>query len=386
MKTYHIILGALLATSIASCDGNDIIPEIPDTPGQPTDSVVTEGYQFTFGGSTDTDEEATRASWTDVTENGKKLVFGWDYTADTETHMTMAFISPEDGKPLLNYKKNKNSTDVTILKHSTKGDDRHWAEFKTVERYENELKAYDGHTLIAVNGKGSELKQIGDKYAFQLTMPNTFTQSAANSLAHLSDYMYMYDTYVLQGGDAHLKFKHLTAPVRFRIHNWRPSEVKIYSASMLLSDNTAITGSSVSVDKDTEKDKPSYTSGHSEITVKAADDSYFTIAERSENKYIDLYAHVLPLGNADGIKGKTIQFTIEANDIVTGEKKVHYLTSKADHISADIFKKITDSYNWKAGYLYTFHIYLDDAIYGVTVENVSIKDWVNVDLGTSETE
>ena len=381
MKTYHIILGALLATSIASCDGNDIIPEIPETPGQPTDSVVTEGYQFTFGGSTDTDEEATRASWTDVTENGKKLVFGWDYTADTETHMTMAFISPEDGKPLLSNKNNKNSTDVTILKHSTK-DDRHWAEFKTVERYKNELKAYDGHTLIAVNGKGCELKKIGDKYAFQLTMPNTFTQSAANSLAHLSDYMYMYDTYELQGGDAHLKFKHLTAPVRFRIHNWRPSEVKIYSASMLLSDNTAITSSSVSVGTN----GPTYSSGHSEITVKAADDSYFTIAEHSENKYIDLYAHVLPLGNADGIKGKTIQFTIEANDIVTGEKKVHYLTSKADHISAEKFYNATKSYDWQAGYLYTFHIYLDDAIYGVTVENVSIKDWVNVDLGTSETE
>ena len=384
MKTYHIILGALLATSIASCDGNDIIPEIPDTPGQPTDSVVTEGYQFTFGGSTDTDEEATRASWTDVTENGKKLVFGWDYTDEKNPtyDMKMAFVK---GSQVLKSTKRQSYTDVTILKHSTK-DDRHWAEFKTVERYQYELKEYDGHTLIAVNGKKSNLTKIGDKYAFQLTMPNTFTQSAANSLAHLSDYMYMYDTYVLQGGDAHLEFKHLTAPVRFRIHNWRPSEVKIYSASMLLSDNTAITGSSVSVDKDTEKDKPSYTSGHSEITVKAADDSYFTIAERSENKYIDLYAHVLPLGNADGIKGKTIQFTIEANDIVTGEKKVHYLTSKADHISADIFNGKTGSYNWKAGYLYTFHIYLDDAIYGVTVENVSIKDWVNVDLGTSETE
>lgn len=384
MKLYNILLSALLATTIVSCDGNDILPEtpeIPETPEQPT-----EGYQFTFGGSIDTDEEATRASWTEEytdANNKNHLKFGWDYTDEKNPtyDMKMAFVK---GSQVLTSTKNQNSTDVTILIHSTKGDDRHWAEFKTVERYENELKAYDGHTLIAVNGKGCELKQIGDKYAFQLTMPNTFTQSAANSLAHLSDYMYMYDTYELQGGDAHLKFKHLTAPVRFRIHNWRPSEVKIYSASMLLSDNTAITGSSVSVDKDTDKDKPSYTSGHSEITVKAADDSYFTIAERSQNKYIDLYAHVLPL--AGTLEGKTIQFTIEANDIVTGEKKVHYLTSKEDHISAEKFYKATNSYNWQAGNLYTFHIYLDDAIYGVTVSSVSIKNWENENLGTSETE
>ena len=38
---------------MVNCDGNDITPEVPDTPEQPT-----EGYQFTFGGSTYTDEEA----------------------------------------------------------------------------------------------------------------------------------------------------------------------------------------------------------------------------------------------------------------------------------------------------------------------------------------
>mgnify|MGYP003441144215 FL=1 len=48
----HILLSALLLSSMVSCDGNDITPEVPDTPEQPT-----EGYQFTFGGSTDTDEE-----------------------------------------------------------------------------------------------------------------------------------------------------------------------------------------------------------------------------------------------------------------------------------------------------------------------------------------
>ena len=377
MKLHNILLSALLATSIASCDGNDIIPEIPDTPGQPTDSVVTEGYQFTFGGSTDTDEGATRASWTDVIDNGKKLVFGWDYTdkSNPTYDMKMAFVK---GDQILTSTKGQNYTNVTILQHSTKSDDRHWAEFETVERYQKELKAYDGYTLIAVNGKGSTVKT--NPYALQLTMPNTFTQSAANSLAHLSDYMYMYGTYELKGGDAHLEFKHLTAPVRFRIHNYRPSEVKIYSASMHLSDNTAITGSSVSVATDGHTN----TSGYTKITVKATGDSYFTIAERFD--CVDLYAHVLPLASNDGIKGKTIQFTIEANDIVTGEKKVQYLTSDLDHISADVFEDKTGSYNWKTGFLYTFHIYLDDAIKGVTVSSVSIKEWENEDLGTSETK
>ena len=367
MKLHNILLSALLATSIVSCDGNDIIPEIPEIPETP--EHPTEGYRFTFGGSIDTDEEATRASWTDVTENGKKLVFGWDYT-DKENptyEMKMAFISP-DGTPLVSTGENgKNHTDVTIMKHSTKGNDRHWAEFETVERYDGELKEYDGHTLIAVNGKNSELKQIEDKYAIQLAIPHTFEQKEANSLTHLSDYMYMYDTYKFQGGDAHLKFEHVTAPVRFRIHNWRPSEVKIYSASMHLSDNQAVVGSSVSV----STNGPTYSSGHSSITVKAVGDSYFTIAERSKKEYIDLYAHVFPLEGT--LEGKTIQFTIEANDFVTGKNKVHYLTSELDHISAEDFFKATQSYNWRAGYLYTFHMYLDDAIKNITV---SIMDWM----------
>lgn len=378
MKLYNIILSGLLLSSMASCDGNDIIPELPDTPEQPT-----EGYQFIFGGSTDTEEEATRASWTDeITGNDGKqhLVFGWDYT-DTKNRtydMKMAFVNAQ-GSPLQSTK-NKNYSDITILKHSTKTDDNHWAEFETVERYANPLKTYDGHTLIAVNGKGCKVSTT-NPFAMELTMPNTFTQSATNSLTHLSDYMYMYDTYVLKGGDAHLKFKHLTAPVRFRIHNWRPSEVKIYSVSMHEANNGSLTSGTVSV----SSNGATYSSAHSVITVKAADNAYFSIAERSQNEYIDLYAHVLPLSGSNGLQGGTIQFTIEANDIVSGEKKVQYLTSELDHISAEKFYQATQSYNWKAGDLYTFHIYLDDAIEKITMSSVSIKEWDDEDLGESET-
>lgn len=376
MKLYNIILSGLLLSSMASCDGNDIIPELPDTPEQPT-----EGYQFIFGGSTDTEEEATRASWTDeITGNdGKRhLVFGWDYT-DTKNptyDMKMAFV--KDNTPLTSTR-GQNYTDVTIMKHSTRTDDSHWAEFKTVERYANPLKTYDGYTLIAVNGKNASVKT--SPFAMELAMPNTFTQAATNSLTHLRDYMYMYDTYVLEGGDAHLKFKHLTAPVRFRIHNWRPSEVKIYSVSMHEANNGSLTSGAVSV----ASNGATYSSAHSAITVKAADNAYFSIAERSQNEYIDLYAHVLPLSSSNGLQGKTIQFTIEANDIVSGEKKVQYLTSELDHISAEKFHQATQSYNWKAGDLYTFHIYLDDAIEKITMSSVSIKEWDDEDLGESET-
>lgn len=375
MKTFHIIISALLATTIVSCDGNEILPETPDAPETP--EQPTESYRFTFGGSIDTDEEATRASWTDESTD-KKLVFGWDYTNtnDPTYEMKMAFISPQ-GSPLVstgqNRENGKNYTDVTIMKHSTKSDDRHWAEFETVERYDGRLKEYDGYKLIAVNGKNSELKQINDKYAIQLTMPNTFEQSAANSLTHLSDYMYMYDTYMLKEGDAHLEFNHLTAPVRFRIHNWRPSKVKIYSVTMHA--NQSLAGSSVSV----ASDGVTYSSTHSSITVKAANNSYFTIAERSQKEYIDLYAHVMPLAGTGIQAGDSIKFTIEANDVVIGDKKVQYLTSKLDHISVEKFETTTGSSNWRTGYLYTFHLYLDDAINGVTISSISIKDWVTSD-------
>ena len=373
MKIYNIILSGLLLSSMVSCDGNDTIPEIPEQP--------TESYQFTFGGSTDTDEETTRASWTDGSIDGKnKLVFGWDYTdkSNPTYDMKMAFINPNDGKPLTSTK-GKNYTDVTILQHSTKNDS-HWAEFETVERYTNPLKTYDGYTLIAVNGKGSTVKT--SPYAIELTMPATFTQSAANSLDHLSDYMYMYATDTIKNGDATgLQFKHLTAPVRFRIHNWRPSEAKIYSVSMNVANDQSLASSTVSVGTN----GTTYSSAHSAITVKAADNAPFSIAERTQKEYIDLYAHILPMSSSDGLKGKTIQFTIEANDIVTGEEKVQYLTSELDHIDAEKFYKATGSYNWIAGDLYTFHIYLDDAIKGVTIESVSIKEWENENLPDSET-
>ena len=379
MKVNHILLSALLLSSMVNCDGNDITPEVPDTPEQPT-----EGYQFIFGGSTDTEEEATRASWTDeITGNdGKRhLVFGWDYT-DTKNptyEMKMAFLDAQ-GTPLTSTKEQIYS-DITILKHSTKADDSHWAEFETVERYANPLKTYDGHTLVAVNGKNSTVQT--SPFAMQLAMPNTFTQQAANSLAHLSDYMYMYATATIKNGDATgLQFKHLTAPVRFRIHNWRPCEAKIYSVEMSVADNGSLTSSTVSV----ASNGPAYssTNTHSAIAVKAADNTYFSIAERSKKEYIDLYAHVLPLSNDNSLEGKTLRFTLQANDIVTGEEKVEYLT--LDNITAKAFYDATGSYNWKAGDLYTFHIYLDDAIYGITIESVSIiKEWENEDLDESET-
>lgn len=376
MKVNHILLSALLLSSMVSCDGNDITPEVPDTPEQPT-----EGYQFTFGGSTYTDEEATRASWTDASTTDKnKLIFGWDYTdkSNPTYEMKMAFLDAQ-GTPLTSTK-GQNYSDITIMKHSTKTDDSHWAEFETVERYANPLKTYDGHTLVAVNGKSSTVQT--SPFAMQLAMPNTFTQQAANSLAHLSDYMYMYATATIKNGDATgLQFKHLTAPVRFRIHNWRPCEAKIYSVEMSVADNGSLTSSTVSV----ASNGPAYssTNTHSAITVKAADNAYFSIAERSKKEYIDLYAHVLPLSNDNSLEGKTLRFTLQANDIVTGEEKVEYLT--LDNITAEAFYKATGSYNWKAGDLYTFHIYLDDAIKEITIESVSIKEWVNEDLGESET-
>ena len=101
MKLYNIILSGLLLSSMASCDGNDILPEIPETPEQPTDSVATEGYQFIFGGSTDTEEEDTRASWTDeITGNdGKRhLVFGWDYTDKSNPTYEMKMYASHEHK------------------------------------------------------------------------------------------------------------------------------------------------------------------------------------------------------------------------------------------------------------------------------------------------
>ncbi|MEE0935581.1 MAG: hypothetical protein U0L42_07910, partial [Methanobrevibacter sp.] len=83
---YENILCALVILSFIACNNDNITPDMPDTPEQPTAT-----YRLTFNGGAGI-EPATRASWDDPTGSGN-LIFQWDYTPAGEdgNEMVMAF-------------------------------------------------------------------------------------------------------------------------------------------------------------------------------------------------------------------------------------------------------------------------------------------------------
>ena len=80
------VLYALSVLSFAACGNNDIVPQTPDAPEQPTT-----GYRLTFDGGVGV-ENQTRAHWSDLEGSGN-LLFNWVYTPAGEdgNEMVMAF-------------------------------------------------------------------------------------------------------------------------------------------------------------------------------------------------------------------------------------------------------------------------------------------------------
>ena len=72
MKINKLIIGALAMLSFVACNNDDIVPDIPDTPEQPTT-----GYRLVFDGGVGTDNQ-TRAFWSDPQGRGD-LTFNWDF-------------------------------------------------------------------------------------------------------------------------------------------------------------------------------------------------------------------------------------------------------------------------------------------------------------------
>ena len=75
---YENILCALVILSFIACNNDNITPDMPDTPEQPTT-----GYRLTFDGGVG-GENQTRAHWSDLQGSGN-LIFNWDFNSDAET-------------------------------------------------------------------------------------------------------------------------------------------------------------------------------------------------------------------------------------------------------------------------------------------------------------
>ncbi len=371
MRTIRkIFILAAVAGLFAACQQDDIEPDVPDTP--------TVGRHLRFSGSAGNDNAATRASWED--RNNGKLTFAWDYSASdaTTSELKMAFI--RNGVCLSTVKGNR-VADMKILQHTDeeKSTNKHWAEFEDIEGFDPEMpdSEYDGHTVHAItpihatNGSDVNVDDNGT-FTATLNMPTTFTQSGENNLEHLSDYLYMYAESVLANGTASLTFDHLAAYVRFKVYNWRGVPATLYGVKLEVVDADGNTDTASGVQADYADDGFVYTpaTAGQGVQVDITDGSIATDGS------IFLYAPVFPVGSENSFEGKTLRFTIIAQD-PTGaaeQGKYEYFTYE---LKGETFKSVTGSYDWIPGDLYTFHLYLDDVL---KVPEVTVNDWIETDI------
>ena len=368
------IFASAVAGLFASCNNDDIGPDTPDTPDTPTAEC-----HLRFSGSVGDDNAATRANWTD--NNDGKLTFAWDYQESdaTTSDLKMAFIN-DDGDYLMNSELSS-VTQARVLRHTdpAKADDKHWAEFETIEGFDPQWTDdnFDGYRVYAVtpindvNNSQVNVKLENDIAEFYATlkMPTTFTQSGENNLAHLSDYMYMYATDVLEGRTASLHFAHLASYIRFKVYNWRGVPATLYGVKLEVVDagGNAVPASGSLANYTYEGFVYTPATDGNGIQVNLADGG-LTVEDN-----VFLYAPVFPVGAENPFQNNTLRFTLIAQDptgtAAQGEYK--YFTYE---LSGEVFKKATSSYDWQPGDLYTFHLYLDDVL---TVGNVTVNDWAD---------
>ena len=368
----HAELNLLLAAVVfAACSNNDILPDTPAV-----------GRHLLFNGSAGNDNAATRAMWEDY--NNGKLTFAWEYDSTaTTSELKMAFTKT-DGSYLKTIKGNP-VADMRILRHSDeeKAGDSHWAEFEDIEGFDPTMpdSYYDGHTVHAVTPindvNDSEANvTVGDDnkgtFTATLKMPTSFTQSGKNNLKHLSDYLYMYAESVLEGGTASLTFEHLAAYVRFKVQNKREDYADLYTVKMEVVDaeNNAAPASGISAAYTADGFTYTPATAGTGIEVKITDGDKI-----NQDGYIYLYAPVFPVGTVNPFQGKTLCFTLIANNPIVGtEEEYRYFTYK---LSGEEFEEVTKSYDWKRGDLYTFHLDLDDVL---EVAKVTVNDWTEKEI------
>ena len=375
-KQYLLLAVAAIVVG-CSDDHEPVVPDTPDVPDTPT-----VGRHLRLGGSAGNDKAATRASWTD---NSSKLTFAWEYSDPdaTTSELKMAFTKT-DGSYLKTIKGNP-VADMRILRHSDeeKAGDSHWAEFEDIEGFDPTMpdSYYDGHTVHAVTPindvNDSEANvTVGDDnkgtFTATLKMPTSFTQSGKNNLKHLSDYLYMYAESVLEGGTASLTFEHLAAYVRFKVQNKREDYADLYTVKMEVVDaeNNAAPASGISAAYTADGFTYTPATAGTGIEVKITDGDKI-----NQDGYIYLYAPVFPVGTVNPFQGKTLCFTLIANNPIVGtEEEYRYFTYK---LSGEEFEEVTKSYDWKRGDLYTFHLDLDDVL---EVAKVTVNDWTEKEI------
>ena len=371
---YENILCALVILSFIACNNDNITPDMPDTPEQPTT-----GYCLTFDGGVGV-ENQTRAHWSDLQGSGN-VIFNWDYNSDEETtnEMVMAFYKEKFiASTTGNY-----HTYASIHRHSDpeKQQDNHYASFTTVEKYDRPLSSgdYEDCRVVAL----TPLRADNDTYIYSLEsrvianlpMPGTFEQNDYQEPDFLSNYMYMYADASITDGTAFLLFEHIPATFRFKITNKRPEPARINSVKVTVVDTEGVEQPVASQyvdvlaasDEDIELSYStiSYTEVTTNINTSLATDEKYTA-----------YALVLPLyGNAP-LEGKKICFTIDASN-----PDNEYLSFELD--AETLANANHGEYNWVGGKSYTINMRLSDVLY---FDGVTVVDWNKETIEGGEAE
>ena len=183
--------------------------------------------------------------------------------------------------------------------------------------------------VLASNGIGEDLTA---------TMPNVFTQENSQDPEFLSSYM------MLQGSGVYgekLNLDYIHIPFRFSITNNRNETVRVKCVSVQFEDGSIVASSGVALVPTVNGWELTFSGEHTVVTTNLNTD----IAPGE--KYI-AYALVLPIGDADALRDKTIQFVITTEDA-----SFVAFTLRGNQIAS---ANGNDLYDWKSGKSYTINL------------------------------
>ena len=188
----------------------------------------------------------------------------------------------------------------------------------------------------------------------------------------------MYAEGVLANCTASLTFNHLAAYLRFKVYNWRRVPATLYGVKMEIVDAEGNTVPASGIQANYQTNGFDYTPATDGEGIQVG----FADGGLTFDDKVFLYAPVFPVGTENPFQGKTLRFSLIAQDPtgVAAQGEYEYFTYE---LSGETFKNVTKSYDWTAGDLYTFHLYLDDVL---KVPEVTVNDWNQTEIDGGEAE
>ena len=332
MKKNLFLLAA--AAIVAGCS-NDETTQMTAPAAKPAASEL---QQIVFGST------VTRAHW-EIGES--KLNFVWDED-NAGTELVCAIASESGFIP--GYKVNGSEVGeaeyTSYLTIKPDADDAGIATFTTVNGFHKDTELA-GKTIHAVTPVlDDKVTGTAEAFSVEMSMPNSFTQTAEGDLTHLRSYMQMYATATLEAGDNHLSFNHIPATLGFNIVNSGTSAVTVNSVTIdaveaangviaaPLSASAATYSATDGLTYSTENTHTAVTTVLGDGVTIDASDSYLA------------YALVLPLGTDAALQNAYLRVRVTTTD---GTYTLYTLSGEQLKEKAQ-----TDTYDWKGGKFYGF--------------------------------